>query len=73
MGSKKNSQQAPVHWPREITKAKLSQVIVLFYSHLFIKQWKKRGQKAIWDILGRFGQFWASLDKFRQVKKVWTS
>ena len=25
MGSKANFQQAPVHWPKEITKAKLSQ------------------------------------------------
>ena len=33
MGSKANSQHAPVHWPREITKAKL---------HIFsLKQCKK--------------------------------
>ena len=69
MGSKANFKQAPVHWPREITKAKLSQVIVLFYSHLFIKQWKKGEKRDIWAILGRFGQVWASWDKLGQ---VWT-
>ena len=69
MGSKKNSQQAPVHWPREITKAKLSQVIVLFYSHLFIKQWKKRGNREIWASWDKLGQVGTSLDKFGQGNK----
>ena len=63
MGSKANSQQDPVHWPREITKAKLSQA-KSFFIHIFLLNNGKRGRKGI------FGQFWAGLDKFGQ---VWTS
>ena len=59
MGSKANFQQAPVHWPREITKAKLSQAKSFFIHIFLLKQWKKRGK-------GKFGQFLASLGKFGQ-------
>ena len=45
-----------MHWPRAI-----------FYSHLFIKQWKKREKRDIWAIFGKFGQVWASWDKFGRV------
>ena len=48
MDSKANSQQALVHWLKEITKAKLSQA--------------KFGQ--VWASLGKFGQVWASQGKF---------
>ena len=42
---KANFQQAPVHWPREITKAKLSQA-KNFFNHIFLlEQWRK--EKAI--------------------------
>ena len=44
MGSKANSQQAPVHWPREITKAKLSQAKPLFIHIFSLKQCKKEGK-----------------------------
>ena len=65
MGSKVNSQQAPVHWLREITKAKLSQA-KSFSIHIFLlKQWKKRVKFL--TSLGKFEQVWASLDKFGQV------
>ena len=63
MGSKANFQQAPVHWPREITKAKLSPF--LFTS--FYQTMEKEGKQGN---LGKFRQIWASLDKFGQ---VWTS
>ena len=56
MSSKANSQQTPVHWPREITKAK--------------QQWKMEGKSEIWTKLGKFGQFRASLDKFGQDIKL---
>ena len=61
MGSKVNSQQAPVKWLREITKAKLNPF--LFPSFL-LKQWKKRGK-------GKFGQFWASLASLGKFGQVW--
>ena len=35
IGSKANSQQAPVHWLREITKAKLSSAKT-FFNHIFL-------------------------------------
>ena len=60
MGSKANSQQDPVHWPREITKAKLSQA-KSFFIHIFLLNNGKRGRKGI------FGQFWAVLGKLGQV------
>ena len=67
MGSKVNSQQALVHWPREITKAKISPFLFTSFS-------LKRGEERI------FGQFLASLVKFGQVQaslgkfgQVWTS
>ena len=60
MGSKANFQQAPVHWPREITKAKLSQA-KSFFIHIFLLNNGKRGRKGI------FGQFWAVLGKLGQV------
>ena len=50
MGSKTNSQQAPEHWLREITKAKVRQAKPFFYS----KKGKNREKE-------KFGQFWASL------------
>ena len=40
MGSNANYQQAPVHWPREITKAKLSQAKPLFIHIFSLKQCK---------------------------------
>ena len=53
MGSKVNSQQALVHWPREITKGKLGQI------------WASLGQFGqVWTSLGKLGQFWTSLDQF---------
>ena len=60
MGSKANFQQAPVHWPREIIKAKLSQA-KSFFIHIFLLNNGKRGRKGI------FGQFWAVLGKLGQV------
>ena len=63
MGSKVNSQQAPVQWLREITKAKLNP----FLYPSFYQNNGKRGQKGNLD---NFGQFWASLDNFGQ---VWAS
>ena len=56
MGSKVNSQQAPVQWLREITKAKLNPF--LFPS--FYLNNGKRGEKGNLD---KFGQFRASQDK----------
>ena len=50
MGSKANSQQAPVHWLREITKA---QLIPFSFP----------GEKGNLD---KFGQVWASQDKLGQ-------
>ena len=50
MNKKANSQLAPVHWLREITKAKLSQAEL----------------SQVWVILGKFGWFWASLAKLGQ-------
>ena len=44
MGSKANFKQAPVHWPREITKAKLSQAKPLFIHIFSLKQCKKEGK-----------------------------
>ena len=73
MGSKANSQQDPVHWPREITKAKLSQAKSFFIHIFLLKQWKKRGKGKFGQFLaslGKFGQVWASLGKFGQ---VWAS
>ena len=70
MGSKANFQQAPVHWPREITKAKLSQA-KSFFIHIFLLNNGNRGKKEkfrqFWAGLGNFGKFWASLYKFGQV------
>ena len=63
MGSKANFQQAPVHWPREITKAKLSQA-KSFFIHIFLLNNGKRGRKGI------FGQVWTSWDKFGQGNKL---
>ena len=54
-------QQAPVHWLREITKAKLSQAKTFFITS-FYKKNEKRGGKD------KFGQVWASLGKFGQVR-----
>ena len=48
MGSKTNSQQAPVHWLREITKAKVRQAKP-FFIHKKEKIEKKRN-------LDNFGQ-----------------
>ena len=64
MDPKPNSQQAPVHWPREITKAKLNQAKSSFI-HIFVFN-DKRGRKGN---LGNYGQLWAILDKFGQVGK----
>ena len=54
MGSKTNSQQAPVHWLREITKAKVRQA-----KPFFIPKNEKIGEKRNLDnfFLGKFGQF----------------
>ena len=57
MGSKANFQQAPVPWPREITKAKMSQA-KSFFIHIFLLNNGKRGRKGI------FGQFWEGLGRF---------
>ena len=54
MSSKANSQWTPVHWPREITKAK--------------KQWKMEGKSEIWTKLGKFGQIWTR-HKIRKMGK----
>ena len=59
MGSKVNSQQAPVHWLREITKAKVRQA-----KPFFIHKNEKIGEERNLD---NFGQVWASLGKFGQV------
>ena len=61
MGSKTNSQQAPEHWLREITKAKVRQA-----KPFFIPKNEKIGEKRNLDnfFLGKFGQFQASLTKF---------
>ena len=40
---------------------------ILFYSHLFIRQWKKGKFGKFWAGLGKFGQVWVSLGKFGQV------
>ena len=61
MGSKVNSQQAPVQWHREITKAKLNPF--LFPS--FYLNNGKRGEKGNLD---KFGQFRASLGNLGQVR-----
>ena len=61
MGSKVNSQQAPVQWLREITKAKLNPF--LFPS--FYLNNEKRGEKGNLD---KFGQFRASLGNLGQVR-----
>ena len=73
MGSKVNSQQAPVQWLREITKAKL--IPFLFPS--FYQNNGKRGKKGnldnfgqVWAILGKSGQVWASLGKLGQGNKL---
>ena len=65
MGSKTNSQQAAVHWLREITKAKVRQA-----KPFFIPKNEKIGEKRNLDnfFLGKFGQVWASLTKFGQVR-----
>ena len=63
MGSKVNSQQAPVQWLREITKAKLNP----FLYPSFYQNNGKRGQKGNLD---NFGQFWASLGKLGQGNKL---
>ena len=63
MGSKANSKQAPVHWPRGITKAKLSPFLITSF-------FKKRGKKEIWTIFGKLGQVLTSLGKFGQVYTV---
>ena len=55
MGSKTNSQQAPVHRLREITKAKLRQA-----KPFFIHKNEKNREKD------NFGQVWKSLNKFGQ-------
>ena len=64
MGSKTNSQQAPEHWLREITKAKVRQA-----KPFFIPKNEKIGEKRNLDNFF-FGQVWSSLGKFDQ---VWTS
>ena len=59
MGTKVNSQQALVHWPREITKRKLGQKTM------------ELGQ--IWASLGKFGQCQAGLESLSKLGLVWTS
>ena len=44
MGSKVNSQQAPVYWAREIIKAKLSQAKPISIYIFSLKQCKKEGK-----------------------------
>ena len=61
MGSKANSQQAPVDWLWEITNAKLCQAKSFFIHIFLLKQLKTRGK-------GKFGQFLASLGKFGQIR-----
>ena len=70
MGSGANYHQAPVHWPREITKAKLSQA-KSFFIHIFLSNNGKRGKFGqFWAGLGNFGQVWASWYKFGQGSKL---
>ena len=57
MGSKANSKQATVHWPRGITKAKLS-------PFLFTSFFKKEEKNGNLDNLDNFWQVRASFDKF---------
>ena len=50
MSSKANAQKAPVQWPKEIAKSKLSQAKLFFHRHIFIKtmktkMWKKRDER----------------------------
>ena len=63
IGSKANSQQAPVHWLREITKAKLSSAKPFLLITSFHKT-MKIGEKVN---LGKFGQVRAILGKLGQV------
>ena len=56
MGSKTNSQQPPVYWLREITKAKMRQA-----KPFFIHKNEKIGEKRK---LENFGQFWVILGNF---------
>ena len=59
--------------PLEITKARLNQA-KSFFIHIFILNNGKRGRKGIFGQflagLGRFGQVWASWDKFGQGNKL---
>ena len=56
MGSKVNSQQTLVHWPREITKGKLGQKTM------------KIGQ--VWASLGKLGQVWTSLENQNETERI---
>ena len=60
MGSKVNSQQALVHWPREITKGKLGQKTMKFGQ---IQQARSGKFGQVWTSLGKLGQVWTSLDQ----------
>ena len=60
MGSKVNSQQALVHWPREITKGQLGQKTMKFGQ---IQQVRSGKFGQVWTSLGKLGQVWTSLDQ----------
>ena len=66
MGSKVNSQQALVHWPREITKGKLGQKAMKFGANLGkVRQvWANLDKfRQVMASQGKSGQVWASLDQ----------
>ena len=69
MNKKANSQLAPVHWLREITKAKLSQAEPSQVGQVesigaIANIWERRGRK---NKKREIGQVWTSLEEFGQV------
>ena len=73
MVSKANFQQAPVHWPREITKTKQSQAKYFIFTSFYQTMGKKGNLGTygqVWVSLGKFGQVWASWDKCGEGNKL---
>ena len=66
MGSKANSQQATVHWPRGNHQSQAK----FFFIHIFLLNNGKREKREIWAGLCNFGQVWASWDKFGKGNKL---
>ena len=62
MGSKANSQQATVHWPRGNHQSQAK----FFFIHIFLLNNGKREKREIWAGLGKLGQVW----KRQQIKKM---